>query len=106
MIEEIKNTLNTNQNITPEVKAEIIKLTEIFNKKFPEINLANLNERLKTLIIKRESMYLVKLPCQYNPFNNEILVNLGRMEENDLLYDRVLSSLHSSDAPLCVVLFL
>ena len=83
MIEEIKNTLNTNQNITPEVKAEIIKLTEIFNKKFPEINLANLNERLKTLIIKRESMYLVKLPCQYNPFNNEILVNLGRMEEND-----------------------
>ena len=83
MMETIKNTLNTNQNITSEVKDEIIKLVQLFNTKFPEIDLTNLNERLKTLIIKRESMYLVKLPCKYNPFNNEILINLGRFEDCD-----------------------
>ncbi|MBQ9011518.1 MAG: hypothetical protein IJ093_02595 [Bacilli bacterium] len=83
MIETIKNTLNTNQNITGEVKEDIIKLVEIFNQKFPDIDLTTLNERLKTLIIKRESMYLVKIPCKYNPYNNEILINLGKIEESD-----------------------
>jgi len=83
MIETVKNTLNMNQNITPEVKENLMELIEIFNKKFPDIDLNNLNERLKSLIIRRESMFLVKVPCQYNPHTNEILINLGRFEEND-----------------------
>ena len=83
MVETIKTTLNTNQNITPEVKENLLKLIELFHKKFPDIDLSNLNERLKTLIIKRESMFLVKLPCRYNPHTNEILVNLGRFEESE-----------------------
>lgn len=83
MIETIKNTLNQNQNITPEVKNYLMELIEVFHKKFTNIDLTNLNERLKTLIIKRESMFLVKLPCQYNPHTNEILINLGRFEECD-----------------------
>lgn len=81
MIETIKNTLNTNQNITPEVKEGLISLIEIFHKNFPQIPLDNLNERLKTLKIRRESMYLVKIPCKYSPHNNEILINLGRFEQ-------------------------
>ena len=83
MIETIKKTLNTNQNITPEVRENLLELIELFHKKFPDIDLSNLNERLKTLIIKRESMFLVKLPCRYNPHTNEILVNLGRFEESE-----------------------
>lgn len=83
MVETIKNTLNTNQNITPEVKENLLELIEIFNKKFPDIDLNNLNERLKTLVIRRESMFLVKVPCQYNPHTNEILINLGRFENSD-----------------------
>ena len=83
MVETIKNTLNNNENITPEVRENLMELIEIFHKKFPYIDLHNLNERLETLKIKRESMFLVKLPCQYNPHTNEVLINLGRFEECD-----------------------
>ena len=83
MIETIKMTLNTNENITGEVKENLLELITIFNNNFKEIDLANLNERLKTLIIKRESMFLVKLPCKYNPYTNELLINLGLFEECD-----------------------
>ena len=83
MVETIKNTLNENQNVTPEVRENLMELIELFNKKFPDIDLKNLNERLKSLIIRRESMFLVKLPCQYNPHTNEVLINLGRFEECD-----------------------
>jgi len=83
MIETIKMTLNTNENITSEVKENLLELITIFNNNFKEVDLANLNERLKTLIIKRESMFLVKLPCKYNPYTNELLINLGLFEECD-----------------------
>ena len=83
MLETIKGTLNSNEAITPEVKRDLLELIEIFNKNFPNIDLTNLNERLKTLVIKRESMFLVKLPCKYNPFTNELVVNLGLFEECD-----------------------
>ncbi len=83
MIETIKMTLNNNENITNEVKENLLELITIFNNNFKEIDLANLNERLKTLIIKRESMFLVKLPCKYNPYTNELLINLGLFEDCD-----------------------
>lgn len=83
MIETVKNTLNENQNITPEVQENILGIIELFNKKFSDIDLNNLNERLKTLIIRRESKYLLKLPCQYNPHNNEITINYGEFEKCD-----------------------
>ena len=83
MFETIKTTLSTNENLSEEVKNDILELVKIFQQKFANIDLTNLNERLKNLVIKRESMYLVKQPCKYNPFTNEILINLGRFEECD-----------------------
>lgn len=81
MIETIKETLNSNENITNEVKENFLELITVFNNQFKDIDLSTLNERLKTLIVKRESMFLVKLPCKYNPFTNELLINLGLFEE-------------------------
>ena len=83
MTNEIKVILDGNSYITEEVKENLMELIELFNKKFPDIDLTGLNERLKSLIIRRESMFLVKLPCQYNPHTNEILINLGRFEDCD-----------------------
>lgn len=83
MVEEIKVILDGNQNITSEVKENLLELITIFNSKFKDINLDTLKDRLKTLKIKRESMYLAKLPCEYKPFNNEIIINVGRFEECD-----------------------
>jgi len=77
---KIKESLESNTNLTNEVKENIAELVEIFEKNFPEINLDNLAQRLKTLIIKRESKYLVKIPCEYNSFKNELLVNKGKFE--------------------------
>ncbi len=83
MIETIKETLNSNNAITEEVKENLLELIILFNDQFKDVDLTNLNERLKTLKIKRESMFLVKLPCKYNPFTNELLINLGLFEECD-----------------------
>ncbi len=83
MVETIKKTLNENQNIAPEVSESLMELIQIFNERFPDVDLTNLNERLKSLIIRRESMFLIKLPCQYNPHTNEILVNLSKFEDCD-----------------------
>ncbi|MBR3209942.1 MAG: hypothetical protein IKF82_06750 [Bacilli bacterium] len=83
MIEEIKVILDSNQNITEEVKNDLLELIKIFNDNFKEISLDNLKNKLKTLKIKRESMYLAKLPCEYKPFNNEIVINVPRFQECD-----------------------
>ena len=83
MIETIRASLDENKNITDDVKNDIFELAQIFNNSFSSIDLTNFSERLKTLSIKRESMYLVKLPCKYNPYTNEILINSGRLEESD-----------------------
>ncbi len=86
MIETIKNTLNENQNITPEIKESLLEIIEIVNKKLSDIDLSNLNDRLKNLVIRRESKYLLKLPCQYNPHNNEIVINYGEFEKCDSVH--------------------
>ena len=83
MIQEIKVILDENPNITPEVKDDLLELINVFNSKFSGVSLDNLKERLKSLKIKRESMYLAKLPCEYKPFNNEIVINVPKFEESD-----------------------
>lgn len=83
MTQEIKVILDSNSGITDEVKDNLLELISIFNDSFEDVDLSNLKERLKTLKIKRESMYLVKLPCEYKPFKNEIVVNVGRFENCD-----------------------
>ena len=83
MLEEIKVILDGNQSITDGVKENLLELIMIFNGTFKDVSLETLKDRLKTLKIKRESMYLAKLPCEYKPFNNEIVINAPRFEECD-----------------------
>ncbi len=83
MLEEIKVILDGNQSITGDVKENLLELITIFNDMFKDVSLETLKDRLKSLKIKRESMYLAKLPCEYKPFNNEIVINVGRFEECD-----------------------
>lgn len=83
MIEDIKVILDENPNITNEVKENLLELINIFISNFKDVSLDTLKERLKSLKIKRESMYLAKLPCEYKPYNNEIVINVPRFEECD-----------------------
>lgn len=75
-LEETKNSLNFNSYLTNDIKENLMQLITIFNKSFPEIDLSNLNERLKTLRIVRGSKFLIKGSSYYNPIDNELLLNM------------------------------
>ncbi len=81
-LNEIKNSLNSNPNLT-DIKDCLMELIYLFNSKFPNVNLNNLNERLKTLKIIKGSKYLVKNSSHYNPVSNELLINLSKLDNND-----------------------
>ena len=54
-IDDVKNSLNENKNITKEIKANIFELVLVFNNKYPDVSLDRLNEKLKTIKIIRGS---------------------------------------------------
>lgn len=83
MVQDLRVILDENTFIPLEVKDEIIELVNLFHETFKDVSLDNLKEKLKTLKIKRESMYLAKLPCEYKPFTNEIIINVPRFTECD-----------------------
>ena len=83
MLDTLKVTLDANENITPEVKENLMELITIFAETFKEIDLTNLNTRLKDLKLKIESKFLVRMPCRYNAFTNEILINEEMFKECD-----------------------
>ena len=82
-LNEIKNSLNSNPNLTEDIKECLMELIYLFNSKFPNVKLENLNERLKTLSIIRGSKFLIKKSSCYNPVANELLVNMVKIEGND-----------------------
>lgn len=85
MLDQIKISLDSNQNLTDEIRDMIYGLTVIFNKNFPEVRLKNLNEKLKTLTIERVSKFLQTRPILYNPINNSITINLEEInKEHDV----------------------
>ncbi len=83
MLDTLKVTLNTNENISGEVKENLMELITIFVKTFKDVDLTNLNNRLKDLKIKIESKFLVRMPCRYNAFTNEILINEEMLKNSD-----------------------
>lgn len=57
IMDTIKESLSNNKNLTKEVSDGIFELVIIFNNNFPNINLENLNKRLKTLKIEKTSKF-------------------------------------------------
>ena len=53
MLEEVKVILDSNENLTPEVKDNLLELITIFHEIFKDVDLTTLKERLKTLKIKK-----------------------------------------------------
>ncbi len=81
-LNEIKNSLNSNPNLTDDIKDCLMELISLFNSKFPDVKLTNLNERLKTLKIIRGSRFLIKKSSYYDPIDNEILINLVKIDDS------------------------
>lgn len=82
MLGRIKESLNSNLYLTDDIKENLYELTEIFNNQFPEVDLANLEERLKTLQIEKGSKFLVRGLSQYNPIENKIMITLSQLDND------------------------
>ena len=82
MLDKIKESLNSNPYLTDDIKVNITDLVEIFNEQFPNVDLTNLCEKLKTLQIEKGSKFLVRGLSQYNPIENKILIALSQIDDN------------------------
>lgn len=82
MLGRIKKSLNSNLYLTDDIKENLYELTEIFNNQFPEVDLTNLEEKLKTLQIEKGSKFIVRGLSQYNPIENKIMITLSQLDND------------------------
>ncbi len=81
MIDQIKLSLDSNPNLTDEVRDMLYGLTIIFNKQFPDIRLKNLSEKFKTLKIEKISRFAQRHVVCYVPSTNTITFNLTELDK-------------------------
>lgn len=79
MLEQIKTSLDSNPNLSDEMRDMIYGLTVVFNKKFPDVKLKNLSEKLKTLKIERISRFAQRRVMEYVPSTNILTFNLDEL---------------------------
>lgn len=82
-LDVVKSSLNANEYLTNDIKENLMELIVLFNQNFPNVDLSNLNERLKTLKIIRGSKFLIKGSSFYNPIENELLLNMIYINNSD-----------------------
>lgn len=81
-LDNIKNVLESNKNITEEIRDNLFELTVIFNNKFPEVSLDNLESHLRNLKIKRSSKFFNNDISMYDCKNNILYFNQNRMSDD------------------------
>lgn len=72
-LEMIKLSLNRNPELNDEIREKFFELTLIFHKKFPEINLSRLSEKLSNVKFGKIGKFERKGTYYYDVFKNEIL---------------------------------
>ena len=72
-LEEIKNSLKSNPNLTDDIRKKLYELIVVSNKKIPNIDLSRLNERIKTVKLGKLSKFERKGTYYYDVYKNEIL---------------------------------
>lgn len=80
-LDEIKNSLDSNPYMTNDIKDSFMELIVLFNSKFQDVDLATLNERIKTLKVIRGSKFLIRNTSCYDPVRNEILISLTKLTD-------------------------
>ena len=80
-LEDVKKSLDSNLNLTDELRDSIYSLVSIFNSKFSEVPLDNLVHHLKTLKIEKSSKFINKKVSKYNHITNTIEFNVDKINE-------------------------
>ena len=80
-LEDVKKSLDSNLNLTDELRDNIYSLVVIFNSKFKEVPLDNLVYHLKTLKIEKSNKFVNKRVSKYNHVTNTIEFNIDKINE-------------------------
>lgn len=81
-LETVLNSIDSNENLTKEIKENFKELVVILNRFFPMVDLTNLNERMKTLKVIKNNKLLTKDIIEYHPMSNELCFNLDEIMKN------------------------
>lgn len=92
-LDAIKLSLESNPNLTNEIRNKFLKLITKFTKKFSGVNLSRLNDKLKTVKFGRIGKYEKKGTYYYDVVNNEILISndiIGNYDIDHILTKAIL----------------
>ena len=81
IMDMIRDSLEKNKNLNKEVSDGIFELVIIFKNNFPNINLENLNKRLKTLKIEKTSKFEKSNISNYNFKKNILYFNSEEIQK-------------------------
>ena len=80
-VDDIKDSLSRNTYLSKEIKTNIFELVLVFNRKYPEVSLGRLNEKLKTLKMFKGSKFVNPRVSEYNIRENTIYFNTTEIEK-------------------------
>lgn len=81
-LDDLKTSLDSNPYLTNDIKDNFMELLATFKESFPDVDLNNANERLKTVKVTKVSKFLIKGTSSYNPKDNEILISLSKITDD------------------------
>lgn len=82
-IEDVKNSLDKNEVLTDDVKADLFELVLLFHKNYPEVSLKILAERLLTVKVEVVGKFLSEEVAIYNDKTNCIQINESELEKTE-----------------------
>lgn len=95
IMNQIRETLDKNNNLNNSVKENVFELINIFHETFPNVDLQNLNNRLGSLIIESGSKYVYKEISNYNPVSNILTLNMSELgKDHDVRHILMYELLH------------
>ncbi len=99
ILDEIRNNLATNANLTEEIKDKMFELTVLFHQKFPDVSLEKLKEKIKDVKLGKIGVFERKGPVIYDSLKNEICFSNKKLHEeydaNHLMMKGILGMISS-----------
>lgn len=80
-LDNIRIILDNNSNISKDVSENLFELILVFNNKFPEVSLDNLEKHLQTLKIKKVNKFINNDISMYDHKNNVLYFNKDHMNK-------------------------
>ena len=81
-LEDVFKALEDNQQIDNALKENIKELITVFHNAFPNYDLTDFKERLKTLKIAKKSKFVTAEVMNYDLVNNRLNINQTKLEED------------------------